>query len=128
MFHIFRFHGPTLLSNCGPTVEVQRRWITVAIENMEHKKSKHTNSEASAAEAWKQRIIEPAGYHSSFPPCLGCNRTPAAAILIAYQAAATRSFLSWPMLMTCSLGMSNPTLQSFVDFSSASYSPTLWSS
>ncbi|KAH9827114.1 Cyclopentanone 1,2-monooxygenase [Teratosphaeria destructans] len=56
MFHLYGPHGPTLLSNGPTSVEIQGRWITDAIKQMERQGVKYINPTDEAGRAWKQRI------------------------------------------------------------------------
>jgi cation diffusion facilitator CzcD-associated flavoprotein CzcO len=58
MFHLYGPHGPTLLSNGPTSVEVQGRWITDAIKQMERRGIKYINPTEAAGKEWKRRINE----------------------------------------------------------------------
>ncbi|ETI26881.1 hypothetical protein G647_09980 [Cladophialophora carrionii CBS 160.54] len=58
MFHLYGPHGPTLLSNGPTSVEVQGRWITDAIKQIERQGIKYINPTDAASKAWKRRINE----------------------------------------------------------------------
>ncbi|OQU95565.1 hypothetical protein CLAIMM_01750 [Cladophialophora immunda] len=56
MFHLYGPHGPTLLSNGPPCIEVQGRWIRDAIKLATRQGLKYINPTQEASEKWKQRI------------------------------------------------------------------------
>ncbi|KIW79904.1 hypothetical protein Z517_06519 [Fonsecaea pedrosoi CBS 271.37] len=58
MFHLYGPHGPTLLSNGPTSVEIQGRWITDAIVQMERQGIKYINPTDVASMQWKQKINE----------------------------------------------------------------------
>jgi len=58
MFHLYGPHGPTLLSNGPTSVEIQGRWISDAIKQMERQGVKYIDPTPDSARAWKKRINE----------------------------------------------------------------------
>ncbi|KAJ9246546.1 hypothetical protein DTO271D3_8137 [Paecilomyces variotii] len=58
MFHLYGPHGPTLLSNGPTSVEIQGRWISDAIKQMERQGVKYIDPLPEAALNWKKRINE----------------------------------------------------------------------
>jgi len=58
MFHLYGPQGPTLLSNGPTSVEVQGRWITDAIKQIERQGIKYINPTDAASKEWKRKINE----------------------------------------------------------------------
>ncbi|KAL1862432.1 hypothetical protein Plec18170_001258 [Paecilomyces lecythidis] len=58
MFHLYGPHGPTLLSNGPTSVEIQGRWISDAIKQMERQGVKYIDPLPESAVAWKKKINE----------------------------------------------------------------------
>ncbi|GAD95023.1 steroid monooxygenase [Paecilomyces variotii No. 5] len=58
MFHLYGPHGPTLLSNGPTSVEIQGRWISDAIKQIERQGVKYIDPLPEAAASWKKKINE----------------------------------------------------------------------